>query len=273
MTGNEVTFPIADYRARVGLNAADLDAADPAELVRTVAVAQHRAIAFENVDIHRGDCVGVEPAQVITRLIGARRGGICYQLNGLLALALDALGVPVQLWGARVDAGNGNGPGPALGHMAVVVPDGRQSWRLVDVGFGGEFVWRQVDPADPRSLQIPAGRARYVLDPHDRPLAAFTEMARWHSSSPHSRFTGSVICTLPAAGGRVTLTGRPGAGGVLDYRLITLHDGIRTEEPLTAAAATAVLADGFGMRGAVAPAVSRVVDHEKRQSVGNGRPR
>lgn len=273
MSGDDATFPVGDYCTRVGLIAADLGAEAPVELVHAVAGAQHRAIPFENLDIHRGDCVGVEPERLVARLIGARRGGICYQLNGLLALALEALGVPVQLWGARVDAGSGAGPGRALGHMAAVVRDGPQSWRLVDVGFGGEFVWRRVDPADPESLRIPVGTASYLLDPRDRPLSAFADMARWHSSSPQSRFTGSVICTLPTAQGRTTLTGRPGAGGTLDYRLIRLRDGVRTEEPVTAAAATELLAGDFGMPGAVAPAVSRVVDHENRQSAGNGSPR
>lgn len=269
MPADEVTFPIADYLARIGLTRVELADLPVAERIRTVAGAQHRTIAFENLDIHRGEKVSVDPAEMIARLIGAQRGGICYQLNGVLALALDALGVPARLWGARVDAGAG--PGPALGHMAVIVGD-RQPY-LVDVGFGGEAVSRPVDPADPDTLRIPAGSASYLLDPRDRPLAEFAGMACWHSSAPESRFTGSVICTLPDGDGRTTLTGRIAPDRALDYRLITQRDGARTEQAVSAAAATEILGRDFGMPGAVAPTASRVVDHRNRHAVGNGSPR
>lgn len=278
MPASDVTFPTRSYLDRIGLRAAviapGLDPDRRRATVCAVARAQHAAVPFENLDIHRGDCVRVDPARLITRLIDDRRGGICYQLNGLLALALTALGVPVTLWGARVDSGAG--PGPADGHLAVIAEPAPGQRLLVDVGFGGERVVRPIDPDDPASLTVRLDDARYVLDPVDRELAEFADMARWHSSSPQSRFTGSVLCTLPAGdGGRRTLTGRIAQpGGRIDYRVIaTTAAGDRSARPVTIDEAAAVLAEHFGMPAAAVPAVSVVVDHSNRHGVGNGRPR
>ncbi|WP_440712333.1 arylamine N-acetyltransferase family protein [Gordonia sp. FQ] len=273
MAERDVTFPTSAYLARIGLSPQVAAVSDPVALIRMCAAAQHATIAFENLDIHRGECVGVAPGALIARLIDGRRGGICYQLNGLLALALDALGVPVTLWGARVDSGAGEGP--ARGHMAVVAAPTPDRRLLVDVGFGGEAVTRPIDPSDPADLLVRLGGASYRLDPIDRNLDDFAEMARWHSSSPHSRFTGSVICTRPVGpGGRDTLTGRPDRpAGPIAYRLIEARGPRRTERALTRDAAEALLTSRFGMPDAVAPDTSYVVDHAYRQRVGNGSPR
>ncbi len=261
MTTRTVSFPTAAYLHRIG----DLDAngAPDAQLVAAVAAAQHRTVPFENLDIHRGRPVSVVPRDLADTLIVGRRGGICYQLNGLLGLALRALGVPVAFWGARVSTAAGTGP--ERGHMAVVARPAPGELLLVDVGFGGDRVLRPIDPADPASLRVRVGEASYALDPVDRELPDFAEMARWHSTSPESRFTGSVICTLPAAaGGRTTLAARPGPGGALTYRLIDDTPGGsgpagRAETALTVDEATAVLRARFGMPATRAPRRSALV--------------
>src|SRR5437879_25285 len=50
----------------------------------------------------RGRPVPLDLASLQAKLVGARRGGYCYELNPLLAAALEALGFAVVKLGARV---------------------------------------------------------------------------------------------------------------------------------------------------------------------------
>lgn len=277
MTQRAVSFPTAAYLARIGDPSFDLR--NPEAAIRTIALAQHATIPFENLDVHRGEEINVDPADVIDRVIHRRRGGLCYQLNGVLALALRSLGISVAQWGARVTTGGTTGPDG--GHMAPVVQLAPDRNLLVDVGFGGNAAIYPIDPAVDADLAVRFAASSYVLDPADRDLADFAEAARWHSTSPESRITGSVLCTLPGpGGGRRTLAGRIGPDHTVGYRLIDDDGTDRRERPLTAAQSDAELAEVFGMPSTRAPRTSvhapashAAADRSKFQGVANGSPR
>lgn len=257
----------AAYLSRIGVT--DV-AADPANLVVAIATAQHRRIPFENLGIHLGTPVEVDPRVIVDRLVDGRRGGICYELNGLLLLALRAFGIDAHVVGARVESAAGLGP--PLGHMAVLAQVGGEPW-LVDVGFGGEMVCRPIDLASVAERRIECGSAAYLLEPYTRELAEFEAMAWWHSTSPRSRFTGSLIATLPVDGGRVSIT-----GGAEDYRLIvTDARGTRTESDLDHPAALDVCRRVLGLDVDELPSLplgsARDRSHSGRHGVGNGNPR
>ncbi|MFT3662298.1 MAG: arylamine N-acetyltransferase [Gordonia sp. (in: high G+C Gram-positive bacteria)] len=260
MTQRNVSLVIADYLDRIGL-AGVPEVDSDVELVRRLADAQHRAIPFDNMLVHLGGCFTVDPVVIVDRLVERRLGGVCYQLNGLLAMVLERLGVEARLWGARVRSERGLGP--EGGHMAVVIDDEDGGEILVDVGFGGEAIWQRVDAADPASLHVTTGGAGYHLIPRARTLDEFDDVARWHSSSSESRITASVVCTLPRDGGRVTLAGRLGADRVIDYRLIELAGDDRVERPVPHDELAAVLATEFGIAEDEAPRISRVVEHRR----------
>src|SRR4029079_16742568 len=62
--------------------------------------AVHRAhllsIPYENLDIHLGRRVTLDPGGMFTKLVDARRGGWCYEMNGTLGQALTAMGFDVR---------------------------------------------------------------------------------------------------------------------------------------------------------------------------------
>lgn len=95
------------------------------------------AIAFEAVDVLLGRGVDLSPAAIDAKLIGARRGGYCFEQNGLFMRALAAMGFAVEGLAARVrwmrptDA-----PPMPRTHMALRVTIDGEPW-LADVGFGG----------------------------------------------------------------------------------------------------------------------------------------
>jgi arylamine N-acetyltransferase len=104
--------------------------------------ALHRAhlltVPFENLDIHLGRPIVLDLAALERKLVGERRGGFCYELNGTFAALLRQLGYEVWLLEARVRTSEGQGFGPPFDHLLLRVrcQDGPEEW-LADVGFGG----------------------------------------------------------------------------------------------------------------------------------------
>jgi arylamine N-acetyltransferase len=110
--------------------------------VLSALVAGHNeSIPFENLDPLFGvpvDDLGA--AALADKLVHRRRGGYCYEHNGLMGFVLERLGYAVdRLAGRVVWMSEPGSPLPALTHqvLSVAVPgvDGRY---LVDVGFGGQ---------------------------------------------------------------------------------------------------------------------------------------
>lgn len=133
-----MTFDSATYLARIG----HAGPTDPTPDVLHAIVAAHgRTIPFENLDPLLGVPVDdLSPDVLADKIVDRRRGGYCYEHNGLLGYVLDALGYDVRrlagrvVWMAPPDA-----PLPAMTHnvLSVTVPGGDAPF-LVDVGFGGQ---------------------------------------------------------------------------------------------------------------------------------------
>ncbi|MFT7866621.1 MULTISPECIES: arylamine N-acetyltransferase family protein [Amycolatopsis] len=193
------------------------------------------AVPFENLSSHLGEPVVLEEDALFAKIVGRRRGGFCYELNGLFAALLRSLGYEASLHAAQVFRPDGT-LGPPLDHAAIVVSSDSGDW-LVDVGFGrfsrhplqlsavdaqrdpdGEFLILDAPHGDVDVLLD--GKPQYRLERRPRPLADFIPMAWWQTTSPESHFTQSLTCSRPTAQGRVTLSGA---------KLIETVDGVRNE--------------------------------------------
>src|ERR1043166_8591573 len=121
-----------------------------AETLRQLQVAHLRSVPFENLSIHAHEPIVLDDESLYDKIVERRRGGFCYELNGLFAALLTALGHRVELLSARVWGGGGYGP--PFDHMALRV-DGDF---LVDVGFGrfAEFPLRLDDRGDQDGFRI-----------------------------------------------------------------------------------------------------------------------
>lgn len=127
----------AAYFRRVGYIG---PAAPTLETLRALVTAHNGAIPFENLDPVMGIPVadlGKDP--LFDKLVHRRRGGYCYEQNGVLGYVLAELGFGVQRLGGRVVWMDTSGELPAQTHeaLAVTVPGADGPW-LVDVGFGGQ---------------------------------------------------------------------------------------------------------------------------------------
>src|SRR5512132_3659500 len=73
-----------------------------AETLRRLARAHLLAIPFENLDIvPLGRPIRLEPDALFDKIVRRRRGGFCYEVNGLFALLLRELGYDVTMLTAQ----------------------------------------------------------------------------------------------------------------------------------------------------------------------------
>lgn len=94
------------------------------------------AIPFENLDVFQGRRPAHSPAEIATKLLDHRRGGWCYELNGLLGMALAEVGFNVTQSAGEVTKLPLTQQ-PDGSHLCLVVDLDRSY--LVDVGFGGSL--------------------------------------------------------------------------------------------------------------------------------------
>jgi arylamine N-acetyltransferase len=122
-----------------------IDYCGPAEpslhVLRDLVTAHTQSVPFENLDPLLGVPVDdLSPEALADKLVRRRRGGYCYEHNGLMGYVLAELGFRARRLAGRVvwmvppDA-----PIPAQTHtvLAVTFP-GSQGSYVVDVGFGGQ---------------------------------------------------------------------------------------------------------------------------------------
>jgi N-hydroxyarylamine O-acetyltransferase len=225
------------YLQRIGY---DGDRIPNAESLRNLHHAHMLTVPFENLDIHLGRPIVLDEKSLYEKIVLRRRGGFCYEANGLFAALLRELGFDVTLLSARVM--DGGKPGPEFDHLTLLVQL-EERW-LADVGFGDSF--REPLRLDDPNVQLQNHGAyrltrdgeqwtllarssdnewkpQYVFTLRPYQLADFVGMCHYHQTSAESHFTQKRVCSLATPAGRVTLS---------DMRLIITQGGERQERML-----------------------------------------
>lgn len=212
---------VAGYLDRLGLTLGEATA-DAAGLAR-LQDAYLRRVPFENLSIHLGEPISLDPDAIVAKIVERRRGGFCYEMNGGFAALLDALGFDVTLLEGRVYADGV--PGIRFDHLCLRVDLDRPY--LADVGFGASFglpllLDTDAEQADPNGTfrivptddapgwfdLVREGTAQYRFTLTPRGLEEFAPGCEYHQTSPDSHFTRNSLCSLPTDDGRVTIAGR-----------------------------------------------------------------
>ena len=253
------------------------------DVLQDLVTAHTQTIPFENLDPVMGVPVDdLGPEALTDKLVHRRRGGYCYEQNGLMGYVLSEVGFRARrlagrvIWTLPPDA-----PFPAQTHtvLAVTFP-GSQGSYLVDVGFGGQTPTSPIrietgnvqrTPHEPYRLED--RRDGLVLQALIRgewvPLYEFTTRTQpeidltvgsWFvSTHPSSHFVTGLMAARVTDDARLNLAGRN----------LTVHRGdgsekIRLED---AAAVVDTLAERFGVnvadvgeRGALEARLDKILD-------------
>ncbi|HTQ15788.1 arylamine N-acetyltransferase [Mycobacterium sp.] len=233
------------------------------EVLRQLVTAHTRGIPFENLDPLMGVPVDdLSPAALIDKLVHRRRGGYCYEQNGLMGHVLVELGFRVRRLTARVVwmAPPGS-PVPAQTHtlLAVTFP-GSQGPYLVDVGFGGQTPtspirfetggvqhtthepYRLEDRGDGLVLQAKVRdqwQSLYEFSTRTAPMIDLRLGSWFVSTNPSSHFVTNLLAAAVTDDARWNLADRH----------LTIHRAGETEKILLddAAAVVDTLSERFGI--------------------------
>ncbi len=189
----------------------------------------HRAhlmtIPYENLDVQLGRRVTLDRSNIFRKIVERRRGGWCYEMNGLFGWALEQLGFRVtRVAGAVMREAFGDA---SVGNHLVLKVELDEGLYLADVGFGdgsidpiriapGEFTAQGFAFALSRAgdgwwrlRNHPKGGARsfdFTLNPADEAL--FAERCDWLQTSELSPFVQNVACQRYTPQGLSVLRGR-----------------------------------------------------------------
>ncbi len=179
------------------------------------------SIPFENLDVLQGLPILLDPASIEDKIVNRRRGGYCFEQNGLLLEILGEIGFDVKPLSARVRIGLERSQVPARTHMFVLATVDGTSW-IVDGGFGGfsltapikvELGLEQTTPHETRRITEENGVLYHqVLIQGDwKDVCEFTgeemplvdrELSNWWTSTcPKSKFKQGVYCGLARSNG------------------------------------------------------------------------
>jgi len=217
------TVDLDAYFARIAYNGSR---APTLSTLNGIVAAHAQRIPFENLDVLLGRPIALDLPSIQNKLVRAGRGGYCFEQNGLLLNALDAMGFKVTPLSARVRIQRPRDYLPPRTHLFVRVDLDDVVW-LADVGVGGlsltapirlDFDGAQATPHEPRRIVREGGRwfHQAQLGSEWADVCEFTmeemppidrELANWFTSAhPQSHFRGRLmVARAGASGERLTL--------------------------------------------------------------------
>jgi arylamine N-acetyltransferase len=252
-------------------------------VLQDLVTAHTRTIPFENLDPVMGVPIDdLTPKALTDKLVHRRRGGYCYEQNGLMGYVLAEIGFRVRRLAGRVTwMLPSDAPVPAQTHtvLAVTFP-GSVGPYLVDVGFGGQtltspirFETGSVQQTTHEPYRLEDRRDGLVLQAQVRgewqSLYEFTtrtqpaidlKVGSWYvSTQPSSFFVTSLMVARVTDDARINLAGRN-----LTIHRTDASEKIRLDD---AAAVVNTLTDRFGIdvaglgeRSALEARIDKILD-------------
>lgn len=224
------------YLSRIGLDPTRDRTAD-LETLERLQRAHVTTVPFETLAI-TGDPFGERDGEGVSlllphlyeKIVERRRGGFCFELNGLFGWLLVELGFDADRIPARVVGSDGDARPPANHHSHLVSLDREY---VVDVGLGRTALrrplpldgsthtdsagieWRVVESDRPDAEYLTQVRGpnddewndRYLFDTTPRKLSFFEATCEYLATAPESPFTGDPTVTIATDRGYRKLSG------------------------------------------------------------------
>ncbi|MEO1244156.1 MAG: arylamine N-acetyltransferase [Pseudomonadota bacterium] len=215
---------LRDYFERIGWSGVTAPTLDTlGALLR----AHNHKVPFENLDVQLGNLLTTEVEDAYDKIVNGRRGGWCYEQNGLFGWALSQIGFDVRRIAATVMRAH-RGPAAHANHLTLLVglPNDDVRW-LVDAGFGGSMLkpirlheethdhapftigLRQLDDGYWQFWES-LGEEEFSFDFENAPADEQAMAVRCHylQTSPESGFVQNLVCQLRRPDAHVVLRGR-----------------------------------------------------------------
>jgi N-hydroxyarylamine O-acetyltransferase len=237
------------YLADLGLARA-APSAESLEKITRRHVARH---SFASVGPRLGLELPIDPPSLFRRIVVERRGGYCFEQNGLLFAVLEDLGFDVRPLLARVLLGSSHHPGLTHRISLVTLGDRRV---VADVGFGafgprGAVAIDGEGTGPHRIEEVAPGEYHLRIDRDGAPFSLYRfELSRygeadcelghfWSHRHPQATFVNNLVAARILDDEVRSL--RNG-----EYRVIR-HPGDSREQVLDAGRLHAILRDEFGL--------------------------
>lgn len=201
----------------------------PAEVsigtLRALHLLHNRAIPFENLDVLLHREILLDEQALEEKLLHGRRGGYCFEQNGLFERALKEVGFEVRSLLGRVVL-SGPQQMPPLTHRVLLVTLNGEQW-LADVGFGSQTLTAPIRLKEGDIQTTPHGtyqlqregddwilafqhhdswQAMYRFDLIQRYFSDYQMGNFWSANWPASHFRHHLIyCLHLADGSKLTL--------------------------------------------------------------------
>jgi N-hydroxyarylamine O-acetyltransferase len=181
-------------------------------------------VPFENLGIHYNKEIKLDVDAIYRKIVRNKRGGFCYELNGLFYNLLKTIGFDVKMISAKVHKKDGI-YGKEFDHLATIARVDNQDY-LVDVGFGkfafeplalkmnvllnddfGKFQFDKFKEGYFRINELVEGKLipQYIFKTIPRKLSDFETMCTFHQTSSQSHFTTKKVITIFNGKERITL--------------------------------------------------------------------
>ena len=210
--------------------------------LRNLHIAHTLNIPFENLDVYYGKPVLLDEVSLFNKIVKNRRGGYCFEMNGIFSFVLQKLGFKVTNLLARgtMDGINFS----AKTHQVLLVENVGKRW-LADVGFGNDGIIAPLllqENMDQKQFAhtyrlIKNQTFGYVLQKKivDKYMSLYAFILKecypedflmsnhFTATFPDSFFLQMRMCTMPTKEGRITLT---------DTHFKAINNGNITEIPI-----------------------------------------
>jgi N-hydroxyarylamine O-acetyltransferase len=219
---NSDIFDLDSYFGRINYSGST-DVSE--ETLRDIHIAHTLNVPFENLDVFYRRPIPLDGTSLYKKIVKEKRGGYCFEMNGIFSLVLQKMGFKVTNLLARVTVDGIHYTTKT--HQAMLVEIKGNRW-LADVGFGNDGIIAPLILEEHTEQKQFAHTYRlmnhssfgYVIQKKEgdgyNPLYAFTleecfpedflMSNHFTSTFPESFFLKMRMCTMPTRDGRITLT-------------------------------------------------------------------
>ena len=194
-------------------------------------------IPFENLDIIENKELKLDRDSLFTKIAEGKRGGICYELNGLFLMLLKEVGYDVKYILGRIRE-----EGTDLDHVLLLVNIDDEKY-IVDVGFKDNYLYpikmvpnliqenyrnkykiNKIDDDRYQLIKIVGVEETilYTFKTEEKRLSDFELRCKYFETTPNTYFTNNPFSAIEREDGKIFIT---------DKKLtITKDDKIETKE-------------------------------------------